>query len=410
MRLKKVNVSIENLLLDPNNPRLIELFHSETVPDDKIEAKQKGLLQRFDIKGGGTEDNGIFNTLDLFHSISKHGLVPGNLICVRKLKTGKKPEKYVVSEGNRRISTVKKILDKTSNPKFLQLDEEVKKDLQKIRVKLVPDCLETECKRSGKVCRHEQEQIDDILFTRHGTQGQMEWGAHEAAIHILNKYMSIAVSGEEPMTFQNYRVSSNRIEATRNQCCQTKKQIEDTLKTIVVYKQINEDRGEPIQGKHYSLLKRIVTTKKLAGYLVTDDNYKLATSSCEKIEKICQFGERDLPGFKKILTSDKSVTPFSRLFEYTLDENETISNLSEKYLRQVEEAELPLEDAINYITAKKKSLEFIEFLEQQLVQRDEKQDSELSYDNFSGQQADQIALEQLEQTNTFKSFKKLFPR
>src|SRR5690242_9686625 len=95
LALKNVKVNLEQIFLDPNNPRLnvARITPDNRVTEDLVQENTQEKL----------ETNGID---DLLSSIKTYGFVPTDPIVVRELPTGK----FVVVEGNRRAATLKNLL------------------------------------------------------------------------------------------------------------------------------------------------------------------------------------------------------------------------------------------------------------------------------------------------------------
>ena len=98
LKLKPEKIHIENILLDPNNPRLISTWN-EHVPDDKIpNDRVQKMINDSIIKIG---------IKDLTEKIQRQGFLVIDRVVVRPIGE----DKYVVVEGNRRIAAVKYLLD-----------------------------------------------------------------------------------------------------------------------------------------------------------------------------------------------------------------------------------------------------------------------------------------------------------
>src|SRR6516225_710476 len=108
--LKEIQVPIEALLLDPNNPRFIcNLTQPAKVADSDIESQQEATLKRFDRNPDPTDpDFDVTNIKDLYDSMLRIGFVAIDRIVVRSIKG--RSDKFLVLEGNRRIAAVKSIL------------------------------------------------------------------------------------------------------------------------------------------------------------------------------------------------------------------------------------------------------------------------------------------------------------
>src|SRR5262245_30062724 len=107
--LRSITVTPDDLLLDPNNPRLIhDLNFGERIEDAQIQANQQRITDLFIEKSMAREDE-FTDIMDLYDSMIRIGYVGIDRIVVREL-TGQ--DKYLVIEGNRRVSTIKLILDR----------------------------------------------------------------------------------------------------------------------------------------------------------------------------------------------------------------------------------------------------------------------------------------------------------
>jgi hypothetical protein len=135
-RLSEIGVSLDAILLDPNNPRLIGLDGFEGVEERRIAEKsvQENALNKLN-------SYRAFDQESLRASIEKSGLLGVDRIVIRPI-----PEKdasgnplFVVVEGNRRIAACKTlllqhksgektladdILESLSNPRVLLLSED----------------------------------------------------------------------------------------------------------------------------------------------------------------------------------------------------------------------------------------------------------------------------------------------
>lgn len=96
--LKPLSISIDNLFLNPNNPRLMEKKRKIEVQDSRIieSTIQESLIDEVQKEG----------ITDLVEKIKKLGFLTIDRIVVRELNNGN----YLVLEGNRRIATVKTLL------------------------------------------------------------------------------------------------------------------------------------------------------------------------------------------------------------------------------------------------------------------------------------------------------------
>jgi len=123
--LSELEVPIETLMLDPNNPRLMGATF-ESVPEDRIsrDGMQRRTLRKL--------NEGAHDLDSLRASIQRSGLMPVDRIVVRLLKdqTNAKGEPlYVLVEGNRRIAAVKTLLQQ-DNEDEIELEDSVRTKLE----------------------------------------------------------------------------------------------------------------------------------------------------------------------------------------------------------------------------------------------------------------------------------------
>jgi len=101
-------ISIDDLVLDPNNPRFVRDLHlAANTSDEEVEGIQERVLARFSTTGDAQEGSGdFFDIGDLRRSMRAIGFVPIDRIVVRKLRGS---DKYLVVEGNRRIAAAESL-------------------------------------------------------------------------------------------------------------------------------------------------------------------------------------------------------------------------------------------------------------------------------------------------------------
>lgn len=110
-----LDLSIDEILLDPNNPRFADISDDEfSINKDRYEdetIQQETLSKMLHPK---------FDVDSLIKSIETVGFLPIDSVVVRKNK-----EKYVVIEGNRRIAAIKKILINFKKGQSLLKEKEI---------------------------------------------------------------------------------------------------------------------------------------------------------------------------------------------------------------------------------------------------------------------------------------------
>ena len=103
--LSPIEVDIDDVLLDPNNPRFAELGQpDEQVPENRF-AEPKVQQSAFD-----RMRDGRFDVVELRETIKNLGFLPMDRIVVRRLK-GANAGKFVLIEGNRRVTALKWLIE-----------------------------------------------------------------------------------------------------------------------------------------------------------------------------------------------------------------------------------------------------------------------------------------------------------
>jgi len=96
-QLKSIKLSIEDIYLDPNNPRFVDdswkTIHDDSIAQENIQSNAQDKMVR------------LHNVEKLRVNMEVNGYLPIDRIIVRQFK----PDKYVVLEGNRRIAAAKQI-------------------------------------------------------------------------------------------------------------------------------------------------------------------------------------------------------------------------------------------------------------------------------------------------------------
>jgi hypothetical protein len=170
--LSPIDLKIDQLLLDPNNPRFAELGESDNdVPESRIaeERVQDTTYERMKSKR--------FDVAELRDTIKTVGFLPMDRIVVREWGTAKRVDekKYIVIEGNRRVTALMWLLE---------LHEDARETLTVEQIKnytYIPALLLDE-KKAPKEVRF-------ILAGLRHVSGVKEWGPYQRAkaVHMLRE-------------------------------------------------------------------------------------------------------------------------------------------------------------------------------------------------------------------------------
>lgn len=162
IKIKDVLLGIDNILLDPQNPRFATKNQSYTISDFKDKNIQLEMIKKLE----------TYELEELINSIKENGFLSLERVVVVRLEQGS--NKYVVVEGNRRIAAIKLILMNETT------DAELKNSLMEISV----------CVILGKIYENSQEERYKIASLAH-LSGKVEWEDYQKAIflhHIVTQY------------------------------------------------------------------------------------------------------------------------------------------------------------------------------------------------------------------------------
>lgn len=275
LKLNQIKVSIDDLLLDPNNPRLVTDLHQNLdVPDELAEEKQEELLRKFSPGGAIADDEEDFLKIEsLMTSMSEIGYVGIDRIVVRKAPGGK----FIVLEGNRRTATIKILREKnrTARDKF---PENISQTFEELDVMELPS--------DGVSPTVLRERLNVILGIRH-YGSLLEWEPLPKAYNMFHNYMGI-----HP-TMDNFTVEQIRIKEVASRLSIKATEVRKALKTYIAFLQLAKD-FPGIRDDYYSLIQAAITNTSIAAnYLTIDDStYKLDEASKEKLNSLCQFEKR----------------------------------------------------------------------------------------------------------------------
>ena len=129
--LKPIALGLDDLLLDPNNPRFSELGEGyDEVQESRYadERVQKNAFEKMRTPA--------FNVAELRDTIKTLGFLPMDRIVVREWYGANGETKYVVIEGNRRVTALKwlMLLDESGKETF---QGEVRENLTKLECLLL---------------------------------------------------------------------------------------------------------------------------------------------------------------------------------------------------------------------------------------------------------------------------------
>ena len=233
--LVEIIVSPEQLLLDPNNPRLFDRpIERRDISVEEIlrDSTQASLLKEISKQKHGLDD--------LVYSIQSQGFVDLDALLVKPLEG---TDKYLVMEGNRRTAAIITIL------RSPDVHESIKNGLNLLPVKelhLAPG-------------EDEDEEVERIIAMRH-LSGPREWSPIARASAIYNSYMR---QHRELVSEKFSMISSRALIRTEQIIGLPKAKVTRALYVYSIYKAASEE-GSDVRPEHYSLLELLTGSPKMA--------------------------------------------------------------------------------------------------------------------------------------------------
>lgn len=386
--LNAIDVDVSDLVLDPNNPRFVkDLTIIEKVPEDALVESEVNTLRRFNFETD-PKDEDVTNTNDLYKSMRSIGYVPIDRVVVRRIQG---TNKFLVIEGNRRISTVKKLL------KMLEPEAQVSAVRRK-EIELNRKSFETiPCKLMDTDGLSEDEvshRISVILGIRHHGS-LLEWDPLPRAYNIYNEYMNLGPTRSDSFVFDNKQMGEVSARLSISSA-----DVKKALKTYIAYLQLGK-LNPAVEDRHYSLIESAVTNGPMMSYYLKVDNgsYELDEDSLEKLNSLCQFQERDnaSSNVKKIINDPKAMGRFGMLIKKLEEQaHPEARNYVYSQVTQVldEENVLTLEQAIDNATSYVNRSRWVEAVDKLMVERE----SKLKFEDYTGTANDLAAKESLKTT------------
>ena len=366
--LKEETVSHENLLLDPNNPRLFENFEENVeIPDDQAEEKQEFLLTLFTSKNRSE----FTDIADVMNSMKQIGFVGIHNVIVREIEdTGK----YIVVEGNRRLASIKTLLREheealPGSPQ--RIDDEAKvESLKSIKVQVL--------QVAGKSEQEIKESIRTILGLGH-IGGALEWGPLAKGNNIHKEYMKLLAEDAEFLWDPKRGAEIADILAIG------RSKVKQSLVDYLCWLQIGEITSD-VKAHHYSLISACVSNSNLKahGYIsINEKTFELEGDSATKIIQMCEFDMRENrpEGEENILRDPKAVGRFGLIFKDSkFNESQSVKDYAIGLFQEVLSRGRTLDEAHSALTAFKKQNKWVQSVEKLL----EKQSTEsrLEIDKF----------------------------
>ena len=384
---RPIDVRLDHLLLDPNNPRLVlSLDQGATVADCDIEKMQDEVLNRFSLES--SPNSSKIDNYDLSESMRRLGYIGIDKIVVRSIDGS---SKYVVVEGNRRVSTMKQLVKeyvaKGERPPLTAEKIATFQSLQVMQLK-TDDLSEDEV----------NDRISVILGLRHHGS-LLEWEPLPKAHNIYLHYMEL--QGENNKFEWNREIGREVASILSIKLTEVQK----SLRTYIAYQQLC-DQSE-INTRYYSLISEAITNRKLKAFdyfETSEKSFRLNDDSFERLYNICQFENRDaLESAQTIIPKPQSFSQLGQIVEKVYRaKQQTVRVLAGALLSDVESGELDeeremslkktVESAWLELIAFEEGIEWVHSLNELLKLREEKK---LNFGDYFTSGNDKRAKDQL---------------
>jgi hypothetical protein len=246
--LSPINVALSDLLLDPNNPRFSELGEEvRPIPEGRF-AEEKVQRTAFD-----KMKTPAFDVQELRDTIRALGFLQMDRLVIRPWKGGvaEGVQKYVVIEGNRRVTAIRWLLDLHSEGKET-LSEAQLNNMQTLECLLLDD-------------KNAPDTAQIILPGLRHVSGIKEWGPYQKAKAVF----ALRETGMSPQEVAQSLGLSTRAANTAYRCFMALEQMK-----------ADEEFGEYAEPKMYSYFEEIFKKRNVKDRLGWDENsYKFGNES-----------------------------------------------------------------------------------------------------------------------------------
>ena len=294
--LNEEPIKIEDLLLDPNNPRFSKHL-DEITPVEKLANEEVQALAYAQMNDPANH----FEIDELVEAIIADGFIHVDKIFVKKVGS-----KYLVIEGNRRITAIKKILRDHKD----QISPERSKQISEI------PCIPIDAKNPQV-----EDMVRKILGLRH--HGSiLPWKPLPAAFNLYQEYMVEHCEGDRekaknPENFLYRPDIANRVAAMFSV---KRNDVRQKVKLYRVYLQLDkESRRHPkvVSSDSFSMIEETLSRTELKKYFEYDEAKSIFSD--DGVEKILDlyFG---LKGKLPAITEASAGVSNVRDFAYVVSE------------------------------------------------------------------------------------------
>lgn len=257
LKLEDIKVSLDDLMLDPNNYRLSYDALDTVYLDSQVIEVQEEIEKKIARE----------NLDDLMDSILENGFLEVDRIVVRKIKGDN--DKYLVIEGNRRTASLK-ILYSEHKAGYIKLNQSLLDKIENLNVVLI---------NSDDMKEIEKYQ-HTLMGVRH-VSGPKKWTGMQSA-----KLICDLASQSNSASQIGGLLGISGTEANRR------------MRGYLAYKQLANDStyGAYIKSKHYTLLLEFLSKSEIRDWLKWTDKKMITSNKNKKIlySHIVKMPENDV--------------------------------------------------------------------------------------------------------------------
>jgi hypothetical protein len=289
--LNEKNINIKDLLLDPNNPRFSK--HPDEITSPEKLAKEDIQIMAY---GQMNDPKNHFEIDELVEAIMADGFIHVDKIFVKKINN-----KYLVIEGNRRITAIKKIFKDHRQ----ELTDELERQITKIPCIVIND--------GGPDTENIMRKI--LGLRHHGSI--LPWKPLPAAFNLYQEYMSEHCQGdfEKSKKPENFIYRPDVAKKVAAMFSVKWNDVRQKVKLYRVYLQLVElSKRNPavINSDSFSMIEETLGRNALKNFFEYDETRSIfSDDGAEKILDI-YFGLRGkLPAVTEASAGSSNVRDFS---------------------------------------------------------------------------------------------------
>lgn len=288
-RLKPIKVKPKQLVLDPNNPRIV--LDVDTNRKFSLRELPRPHVQNYILS---VINKQAYHIAELIRGIRASGFIDkGDDMIVKQIAgTGK----YLVVEGNRRTTAIKHLLKESEKLRLAVRDTllalHVKEFIYKPNREFTEDAV-----------------IDILLGTIHIT-GRLPWGPLERAYYVYKSYLRELRKHTRSSAFEYVKDCSREVAAFFNLS------VRGVRKEVMVYRVYEQIKGEgyDIAPHHFSLLEMAISDRKLCEeyFELRPLTFQFSNRGMARFDRLCIRP-------KKPINNPKDFRQFAKVFRHGKD-------------------------------------------------------------------------------------------